>query len=462
MRGCFTLCNLTYQASYPGLQGRTAPPAVASLTRTHGVTIAASVALHAVLAGIVSWGALRSLAGSEARAPTVETTMPSRAVEPPAAFQLPTVGEGILVEEERVDPTGDPPRITGGEEAPRLDTGTPGRGGDVHANTPALNLADRDDHMRLSPDLVSRLDRDQLQRLRVASERHSWEDERATTHPTELSLVVTGPGTLLERRPAASSDPSRGALQSPAPEVRGGAVGASSTATEDGAVHRGGATLGTVAGAPGEGVLQGRPGVDHRGAAPVGSARPDVVQGPVSVPALEPARPKDDVDSEQEVATTIRSLVHASSAGGLAGDGQGGDGAGGEAGVGGAAGAGSRARPLGAGDGDVFDYNTSDPRLVPYFRELHARIDPLWANAFPKSALLDLKQGTVILEFTIGADGTVAVTWPPVRPSGIDEFDANCATAVRRAGRLPPIPRELGMRSIRVRAPFTLNNPVIR
>ncbi|HEY4016072.1 MAG TPA: energy transducer TonB [Polyangiaceae bacterium] len=432
------------------------------MTRTHGVTIAASVVVHAVLAGLVSWGALRSLSAGAASSLPAETPGPQRTAEPAAAFQLPTVGEGILVEDERFDPTGDPPRINGGEEAPRLDTGSPGRGGDVHARTAALNLADRDDHMRLSPDLVSRLDRDQLQRLRVANERRSWEDERATTHPTELSLVVTGPGTLLERRPAAPSDPSRGALESPAPEVRGGAVGAASTVHDDGAVHRGGALLGMIAGAPGEGVLQGRPGLDHRGAAPIGSARPDVTQGAVSVPALDSARPKDNVDSEQEVATTIRSLVHASAAGGLAGDGQGGDGAGGEAGAGGASGAGSHARPLGAGDGDVFDYNTSDPRLVPYFRELHARIDPLWANAFPKSALLDLKQGTVILEFTIASDGAVAVTWPPVRPSGIDEFDANCATAVRRAGRLPPIPRELGMRSIRVRAPFTLNNPVIR
>lgn len=385
-----------------------------------------------------------------------------RVAEPAASFALPTVGEGILVEADRIDPTGDPPRITGGIEAAHLDTGVAGRGGDVRSATPALNLADRDDHMRLSPDLVSRLDRDQLQRLRVARDRRSWEDERATTHPAELSLVVTGTGRILERRPSAPSDPSRGALASPAPQVRGGILGASPSTAEDGASPRGGATVGTLAGAPGEGVLSGRPGLDHRGAAPVGSARPDVTQGAVAVPALESARPRDDVDSEQEVATTIRSLVHASTAGGVAGEGQGGNGAGGEAGVGGASGAGSHARPLGAGDGDVFDYNTSDPRLVPYFREIHARLDPLWANAFPRSALLDLKQGTVILEFTIGADGTVAVSWPPARPSGIDEFDANCAAAIRRAGRLPPIPRELAMHSLRVRAPFTLSNPVIR
>ncbi|MBX3262785.1 MAG: hypothetical protein KF782_24110 [Labilithrix sp.] len=32
--------------------------------------------------------------------------------------------------------------------------------------------------------------------------------------------------------------------------------------------------------------------------------------------------------------------------------------------------------------------------------------------------MLELKQGTVILELTIAADGTAKVTWPPVRPSG--------------------------------------------
>jgi TonB family protein len=110
----------------------------------------------------------------------------------------------------------------------------------------------------------------------------------------------------------------------------------------------------------------------------------------------------------------------------------------------------------------VFDYWTTDPRLMPYFRQMHARIEPLWANAFPRAALLDLKQGTVILEFTIAADGRIDVLWPPVRPSGIDEFDRNCAEAVRRASPLPPIPRELGLRSLRVRAPFVASNPVVK
>jgi TonB family protein len=180
------------------------------------------------------------------------------------------------------------------------------------------------------------------------------------------------------------------------------------------------------------------------------------------MPAVARARPTDDVDGQQEVATAVRSLVHASTAGGWAGDGSGGSEGGGEAGIGGAHPAGSRATPLGVGAGDVFDYWTSDPRLVPYFRQIHARIDPRWADAFPKSALLDLKQGTVILEFTIFADGHVTVAWPPARPSGVEEFDRNCAEAIRRAAPFPPIPAQLATSELRIRAPFVANNPIVK
>ena len=185
-------------------------------------------------------------------------------------------------------------------------------------------------------------------------------------------------------------------------------------------------------------------------------------RGPIAVPAVERALPKDDVEGRQEVATLLRSIVHASSAGGLPGDGEGGTGGGGEAGAGAAWGDGSHARPLGAGAGDIYDYWTSDPRLVPYFRRLHAKIDPLWADAFPKSALLDLKQGTVILEFTVFADGRAIVAWPPLRPSGVEEFDRKCADAIRAAAPFPPIPRSLGVTELRIRAPFVADNPMVK
>jgi outer membrane biosynthesis protein TonB len=52
-----------------------------------------------------------------------------------------------------------------------------------------------------------------------------------------------------------------------------------------------------------------------------------------------------------------------------------------------------------------------------------------------------------------------------VRPSGIDEFDRNCADAIRRASPFGPIPaalRDLGRTSLRIRAPFVAKNPIVK
>jgi TonB family protein len=177
--------------------------------------------------------------------------------------------------------------------------------------------------------------------------------------------------------------------------------------------------------------------------------------------AAERGHVRDDRDAEQEVATVLRALAQASTAGGAPGGGRGGGGGGEDPGAGGDRGAGSHPQPLGDGASDWFDINSGDSRLVPYFRHVQARIEPLWANAFPKSALLDLKQGTVILEFTISEDGSVRVTWPPFRPSGFDEFDRNCASAIQRAGPFDPIPRDIGRTSLRIRAPFVASSPIV-
>jgi TonB family protein len=427
--------------------------------KVHGLTIAVSVGVHAAVAAVLLLVAYRSaypsLAAPPAQAPLASSPSGSGTV----SVELPAAGNALGTDEQLIEPIGDAPRITAGQDVPRLDTRA-GRGGTSSVREPALNLADQDERMRLSPDPIDRLDRDQLQRLRAARARASWEDRRSTTHPAELTFVVNGAGTVAERRVAARVEPSRGALESPRSSAHGAAPGVESDALE-GERGSSGAVVGSRDSAPGLGVLDGRPGRDHRASAPIASARPAVVRGPVAVPAIERALPRDDVDGQQEVATAIRSIVHASSAGGVAGDGAGGSEGGGEPGAGGASGSGSRALPMGAGAGDVFDYWTSDPRLVPYFRRVHARIDPLWADAFPRSALLDLKQGTVILDFTVYADGHAVVSWPPVRPSGIDEFDRNCAEAIRRAAPFPPIPRTLGT-ELRIRAPFVASNPVVQ
>jgi hypothetical protein len=159
-------------------------------------TVVVSVAIHVALgAGLLLWLTRRPLVAGPS--PLREATSSPMSTASLGAIELPVVGEGTVLEDLPVDPRGDPPRVSGGATIARLDRGVSGHGGDVHVPVPALNLADDDDRMRLSPDLVSRLDRDQLQRMRVARERRSWEDRRSTTHPMELTLLVTGTGTFL-------------------------------------------------------------------------------------------------------------------------------------------------------------------------------------------------------------------------------------------------------------------------
>lgn len=426
-------------------------------------SLVGSLVVHAAVASGVGWLAYRSLAANEAREAERRTTAGPASV---IAIELPGVSDGAQFADREVIPEGAPPSTYGGASIARIDTGTPGAGGDA-TGARATNLAAMNDAMKLDTDLPSRLDRDQVQRLQTASRRTTHEDRRATTHPMELTFLASGKGNHRERRPDAPTDPSRGARISGAPSVVGGDVGSDPRDEDAPGSSTGAARAGELLERPGVGVRDGRVGADHRRAARVAFARPSVTKGPPTIPGIWNGRPNDTVDSDQEVANTVRSLVHASVAGGVGGEGRGGSaspapdpGAGG-----GQIPRGSVARPLGSGEGELVDWNTNDPMLLPYFRKIHAKVDPLWANAFPKSALLELKQGTVILELTIAADGTVKVTWPPIRPSGIDEFDRNCADALRRASPFEPLPaalRQAGRTSLRIRAPFVAKNPIVK
>ena len=215
---------------------------------------------------------------------------------------------------------------------------------------------------------------------------------------------------------------------------------------------------GAATASPGVGVRDSAAGADHRSSAAIVRARPDVTVAAPSVPAADVARPVDDRDSEQEVATAVQSLVHASTAGGAAGVGHGGTTGGGAAGADGTSGEGSHPAPLGPGSGDVFDIDTSDPRLVPYFRKLHAKIAPLTEHAFPTSALLDLKQGTVILDFVIHPDGSVTVL-PPASPERHPRVRRQLRRRDPAGAPFDPPPPNLGARAgngaLRIRAPFT-------
>ena len=438
---------------------RTLEPAKASWS------IALSLVLHVAVVGGVGWVAYRSLAAKEAREAERRHVDAPQAV---IAIDLPGVAEGTLLADREVVPEGESPTAFGGAAVARVDTGSPGTGGDVHGAR-ATNLAAMNDGMRLETDILSRLDRDQIQRLKTAKLRTTHEDRRSTTNPMELTFLASGKGHVAERRPDAPSDPSRGSLISGAPSVLGGRPGPSGLEDDEapGASARAGASrAGQLLGSPGLGERASRPGAEHHAGAPIAYARPAVTQAAPSIPGIWNGRPNDTVDSDQEVANAVRSIIQASVAGGIAGDGRGGSTGASDPGAGGGHDArASVARPLGSGDGELVDWNTSDPMLLPYFRKIHAKVDPLWADAFPKSAMAELKQGTVILEFSIALDGTAKVSWPPARPSGIDAFDRNCAEAIRRASPFDPLPaqlREAGRTSLKIRAPFIAKNPIIK
>jgi TonB family protein len=425
-------------------------------------SLVGSLVAHVAVVLGIGWIAYHSLSEREKREVQSRTAEASGGV---IAIELPGVAEGTLLADRVQDPEGTAPTTFGGAAVARVDTGDPGRGGTT-TGAPATNLAAANDEIRLTPDLLNRLDREQIQRLRTAKERATYEDRRATPNPMELTFVISGKGEHQERRPDSPNDPSRGSMVSHAPSVVGGHIGAATPDDDAPGGTPGSSRPGQLNASPGLGVREGSAGSDHRDGARIAYARPDVTEGAVTIPSTGRGRPNDTVDSDQEVASTVRSLVHASVAGGLAGDGRGGAAsAAADPGAGAAAGRGSVGKPLGTGDGELLDWNTNDPSLLPYFRKIQKKVHPLWKDAFPKSAMVELKQGTVILEFTISADGSAKVSWPPVRPSGIDEFDRNCADAIRRASPFDPIPQSLrdqGRHQLRIRAPFDAKNPIIK
>jgi len=380
-------------------------------------------------------------------------------------LELPRVKAGPPMGESEGDlpfPT-DQVKRGGGEPLARPDVERKGHGGSLRADSSALNLADHDDGLTLTRELTSRIDRDQIQRLETSKDRASDDDRRSTTRPMELVFLATGSGQIAERRPSAAVNPSRGALRAPPAGVLGGAVG--SAPSEPGGVDAardiGGENPGSERASPGTGILGGTPGSDHRVSAAVAMGRPLVAKAAPSIPAARSGRARDTVDSEQEVALTVQSLVHASTAGGLLGGGSGGEEGAGPAGSGGDLGPGSHAAPFGGGSGPFTGLSDVDPRILAYRRGVYAKIFPLWENAFPKAAALEGKQGRAIVSLVIYSDGHVGDV-RVARPSGVSEFDENVRLAVLRAAPFGPFPPSIPGASLRWSITFDMNNPVVR
>src|SRR6185312_8057422 len=110
-------------------------------------------------------------------------------------------------------------------------------------------------------------------------------------------------------------------------------------------------------------------------------------------------RPTDNVDSEQEVAVRMQSILHASNAGGAAGPGAGGQAGPGAAGSGGTNGPGSIAHALGTGQGSGVDVDPRDRRRNEYIRNVKAKLGPYtsWRQLISVSTAAEGIQGVSIV-----------------------------------------------------------------
>ncbi len=433
--------------------------------RAHSLAWVASLSLHGSLAALAAWLLAASVPHARGAAPPAPAgaapAEPARAAALSATVELATLFDDSSLRLPEVELE---PRPSGAEPAPRPDAGRPGRGGEAEVERPALNLSDRDDAIDLSKDVQSRVDRSQVQRLRVALDRASRDDRRATLEPMELTFLASGDGHWSERRPLAESDPSRGARAAAPPSLEGASAGAPPRPPEGPLPPSppGNARLGNRRASTGVGLMHGEPGPRHHQSADVAFARPRITRGRPAVPADVNDKPRDNVESAQEVAANEQSLLHASTAGGeVAPAGRGGERGPAATGSGGPEGPGSRAAPMGQGQGPLVDLDGTDPRLSDYHRRLLAKIHPLWANAFPRWAALEGLQGLAIIQFTVLANGSITGA-RVLRPSGVPEFDENVRRAVLRAAPFPPLPPNFNARSVNFKITFDSPNPAVR
>lgn len=391
--------------------------------------------LHASGLAGGAWLLAQSLRGSP---PPAAVLAPPTALELEADLALPEVA---ALGPESNEPSTLPPPLevtTGGRHAPRPDLEHPGRGGERTSAEAATNLVSSIDPIALERDPETQRDRSQVSRLRTANHRESRDDRRATPTPMELTFLATGPGHVRARRAYAATDPARGIVSGSVASTVGTKVGGQG-ATDVGAepdAAAGSAVAGSDSNRFGQGAPDGRDAQEFHAAARVLFARPLVPAARAAVPTETRGRPNDTLDSNQEVAAKVSSLLHASSAGGEVGPGVGGDRGGGLPGAFGASGLGSRSSPSGAGFGKDF---ADDPGFSGYSRALTNQLSRVLAKAFPDWAIEQGRGGHVIFEMTLSAAGKPTGV-RLVRPSGVGEYDDNVLRAVRAVpsfGRLP-------------------------
>jgi TonB family protein len=111
-----------------------------------------------------------------------------------------------------------------------------------------------------------------------------------------------------------------------------------------------------------------------------------------------------------------------------------------------------------AGPGDASTFAT---RQDPYFIELFRRLDRV--VEYPSDLRVRMISGRVVAVFVLRPDGTLDDVSVHAG-SGQRAFDASLTAALRRVGKLGPVPAALleGRSNLRVMLPYTFRSPMIR
>jgi TonB family protein len=332
--------------------------------------------------------------------------------------------------------------IGGVRHEARPDLGRSGRGGSLLSHSPALNLASSVDGLTLQRLPLNHSERHQAERVESAQRRASFDDRRALRRPMHLWLHAFGNDV---RRV-----PSRHEVEVADERASRPAVGAERSSPiafepSDAAWGWPGLKQGAVSEL---GRIKPVPAVSER----IALARPSAERAQDATLASTRDSVKDTVDSDQQIATRVASLIDASSAGGPQGPGVGGEPAARAVGSGGQQGAGSRSRASGTGGGG------QGSRLAHYARRILDSVK--WHDAFPNWAIAAGRGGVAIVGMTLRADGSVS-DLRLLRGSGVAEFDRNLLRAVARAAPFDPIPSALGRRSLPLSLSFDATNPAI-
>lgn len=336
-----------------------------------------------------------------------------------------------------------------------------GRGGELQALEPGALLFPFVAPVTLQDTELNNLAVNQVQRINTAPERATLEQRRATPHPADEVLLVSGEHGHAERREPARQDSTEGVVagaRASAPSEASAGLATGPTASDAPRPIRRAARL-----RPAQGILKGRGQREHD-SAKVAFARPNVDPAAAAIPAEQrDPRIRDDVDSELLAAKLQRSFVDTS----VQRAQRVGPGSGGAAldprafGVQGA-GSGSRARPYAPGSGNFNALDTGDARYLRWFTQQRARVQR--ELVFPRERAIAKDQGTSLYRVVLARDGGLSGKPRLVRSSGYADFDRAAATAIERALPFAPLPDELApeLVSIALLIPVAFSNPMVQ